>query len=182
VLFRSNKRLKKNLGLKEHQDYDLIAARVVSYDPVNYFRSVIIDKGGDSGIMPDLPVIAFFDSREALVGRVVAVNRSSSKILLITDELSAVPAQVINSEENGLIQGRNTSRLEMDYLFPETRVKIGDEIMASGMGEIFPYGLYIGVVGEVKSSERGYFKKALVKPHMKLNKLKEVFILKKSGL
>jgi rod shape-determining protein MreC len=175
-----NRRLKKILGLKKYFRYDLISARVISHDSVNYFKSITVDKGLDSGIVADLPVITFIDSREALIGRVFSVDSFTSKILLITNELSAVPARIIKSGENGLIQGRSGPNLTMDYLFTDGEVRTGDEVITSGMGEVFSSGLYIGVVLEVKSTERGYFKHAVVRPNMKINKLAEVFVIKKS--
>lgn len=178
VVTQENDRLKNMLGLKKRFQYDLISARVTSHDSMNYFKSIMIDKGYEDGIRIDLPVITFVDSIEALVGRVASVDSSSSKILLVTDELSSVPVKITKSGETGLVRGQSGPLLMLEYLFLDARIKIGDEIITSGIGEVFPPGLYIGVVQNIKSTERGYFKQAAIKPNVKLNKLTEVFIVK----
>lgn len=174
-----NDRLREMLELKESLHYNLIASRVLSRDPFDWFRAITISKGSGSGIKVDMPVITFINSKEALVGRIISIERTTSRILLVTDRLSSIPAAVLKTGEYGLIQGNNQQKLVMDYLLGDSNIKIGDEIITSGIGEIFPSGISIGRVVDVKSEKGKYFKQAIVKPSVQLDRIREVFIVSK---
>lgn len=179
-LTSENKRLREILNLKKSADSALISASVISRDPSDWFRSVTINKGKDDGIEPDLPVIAFMDSKEVLVGKTISVTQTASKILLITERLSSIPAKALNSSDYGLVEGNNSRDLFFNFLLQDSTVKIGDDVTTSGIGEVFPSGLFIGTVIEVHSEKEKYFKQAIVKPALKLNRIREVFIIKKT--
>ena len=174
-----NKRLKELLELKKGLTYDIISARVISHDPFNWFRAITIDKGHKDGIVVDAPVVTVIDYQIALVGKTVIVDENTTRILLLTDTLLAVPAKVLRTGDNCLIQGNGTPKLILDYLLQESVINIGDEIVTSGIGEIYPSGIPIGIVTDIKTGEEEYFKHAIVKPKVAINRISEVFILKK---
>lgn len=177
-VIKDNETLSKFLNLRSQSRYKLVSARIILHDSSEWFRAAIIDKGLEDGICPDLPVISFVSSKEVLVGRVMECSKNKSKILLITDKLSYVPAKIFFSGDEGIIQGTDRKHLELKFLLPDGTVKIGDEVITSGIGEIFPSGLYIGTVKEIFKIPREYFKSATVQPYISINKIEEVFIVK----
>lgn len=180
LVMEENERLRQAAGFGRSSNYDLVPARVIAHDTVNFFRSFTIDKGAGDGMAPELPVIALQDGREALVGRIADAGPRASQVLLVTDEMSAVPARVLHIGENGVAQGRNEKDLLLDYLLSDSRVKIGDEVVTSGIGEVFPAGIFIGLVTEVKPVGRDLFRRAVVKSNMNITKLNEVYIIRKA--
>jgi len=179
-LLRESKYLYNTLKLYQEINFEIISARIISQDPSNWFRTIMIDKGKKDGIIQDMCVISFISDKVVLVGRVCEVNQNSSKVILITDKLSFVPAEILSSRYEGLITGSDSSYLILDYILPDISLKIGDEIITSGIGEIYPSGIYIGIVKEIEDTKKTtYFKHAIVEPYAKLNFLKEVFLLKK---
>ena len=177
TMLQENIQLKEILILSGHVKYDLISARIIVRNPLDWFRSVIIDKGYEDNIKLDMPVVAIIDTKETLVGRIFEVNKNNSKVLLITDKLSSVSVRIKRSGTDGVIEGRGKSYLLLDYLLVDSDIKSGDEIVTSGVGGVFPAGLPVGVVQEIFFDKKTHFKQAFVKPAVNLNKIGIVCVI-----
>jgi rod shape-determining protein MreC len=112
-----------------------------------------------------------------LVGKVVDVFEKSSLVQLLMDRNCPVSAMIQRTRVSGILNyhGGNTFRLEnvpwrMD-------VRQGDQIISSGMGDLFPKGLHLGRVIGVRSNERSLFKEISVEPSVDFNSLEEVFVI-----
>ncbi|MDI6640744.1 MAG: rod shape-determining protein MreC [Elusimicrobiota bacterium] len=176
VIKEENKNLRAVLKLSERIEYEFITSRIISHDPVNWFKCLIIDKGKLSKLTENLPVATLHNNELCLVGRTVELHNKIAKILLLTDPLSYVPAKIARTQETGVIVGKNKNLLLLDYLLPESNIKIGDKIITSEISEIFPEGISIGTVERILTSD-GYYKQALVKPSISCNQIKTVFVL-----
>lgn len=174
ALLQENKRIKEMLGLRERSEFRLIAANIIVRSP-NWFHSITIDKGSNEGITVDTPVISVEGNRSGVIGKVIEVFPNSSKVLLITSNLSAIPAKIDGKEIDGIVIGNDSYWLEMKYLPPRKRVKIGSVVITSGIGVIFPSGIPIGEVVEVK--ELGIFQECKVKSAINLFGVDKVFCL-----
>jgi len=168
-------RLKKLLELRESFSFQMIPALVISREPGNWFNSIIIDKGSKDGVQKNMAIATY----SGLVGRVVSVEKSSSKVLLILDQRSAVGAMIQRSRDIGVLKGSEKNYCFMEYLSRDADVKIGDLVITSGLGSIFPKGLTIGKVIEVKKDNYALFQEVLIRPQVDFTKLEEVFIVKK---
>lgn len=177
TILQENTQLQEILRISKHINYDMISARIIVRNPSDWFRSVIIDKGYEDNIKSDMPVVAIVDAKETLVGRIFEVNKNTSKVLLITDGLSSVSVRAVRSETDGIIEGRGEPYLLLDYLLADSDIKIGDEIVTSGVGGIFPAGLPVGTVCEVFSEKKFYFKQAFVKTAIDLNKINIISVI-----
>jgi rod shape-determining protein MreC len=179
-----NKRLKGILNYREEAPYELLSARVIGWTPSLVPFALIIDKGINQGIEKDDPVVTWEekenleDAKMAVVGRINEVDPDISKVLLITDSNSELAAMVERSREKGVIAGTGGRFLLLKYLSPNADVEVGDLIITSGMGRIFPAGLVIGSVEEVLSVVGGLEKRAKVVPVVNINKLEDVQIIK----
>jgi rod shape-determining protein MreC len=156
-------------------------ARVIGYDPAALYRSITIDRGAADGIAPDQPVV----SGGAIVGRVLRTGERSSQVLLVTDLNSAVDVLDARTRARGLLVGKRRELAlkrerwltQAEYVSASEEIRSGDLLLSSGLDGVFPKGLPVGVVGEVKKDATGLFWQAEVEPYAELNKLEEVLVL-----
>lgn len=183
-----NARLKQLLQLKLSAPFELIPAIVSGRDTQNWTQAVWIDHGSKEGILPDSPVLVIqsdpSDNSDSaaistgLIGRVLECGTNSSRVLLISDPLSSVAAVLPRTGEQGLVTGQGLFSATIEYLDPGADIKIGDEVITSGLGGIFPAGLRIGTLAKILPSLSG-FKRVELKTSASLNKIREVLVLKK---
>lgn len=190
-----SKRLKRILNYQEETPYELVSARVVGWTPSLFSSALLIDKGINQGFEKDTPVVAWQEGGNpqdpgvapmkserlngmAVVGRISESGPDMSKVLLITDSNSELAAMVQRSREKGVIAGTGERSLLLKYLSPTADLEIGDLIITSGMGRIFPAGLVIGSVEEVLRGVGGLEKRARVVPRLNINQLEDVQIIK----
>ena len=176
-LLLANKRLQKLLNFQENTDEPLLPARVIGWDSTGLFKSIIIDKGEMDGLSMNMPVV----NSEGGVGRVVSVSPDYAQVLLITDQNSAVDGLVQRSRGRGMVKGMGSGECYFDYVIKTCDIKRGDTIVTSGLGRIFPKGLYLGIVKEINDSPNKLFKDVRVTPAVDFSKLEEVLIVLRSG-
>ena len=176
-LLLANQRLQKLLNFQENTDEPLLPARVIGWDSSGLFKSIIIDKGANDGLRINMPVV----NSEGAVGRVVSVSPDYAQVLLVTDQNSAVDGLVQRSRGRGMVKGRGSSECYFDYVIKTCDIKTGDIIVTSGLGRIFPKGLYLGIVKEINDSPNKLFKDVRVAPAVDFSKLEEVLIVLRSG-
>jgi len=172
-----NKRLSELLDLKgEMEDkYNPVAAKVVSYEPNNWYDTFIINKGKWSGISVGDAVI----STSGLVGKVSEVGAGYSVISTILDINNSIGARNVRSGELALIEGdvtlSKTKLCKMTYIENKDEINIGDLIETTGSGGIFPEGISIGVVKEIKAENSMPY--AVIKPSVDMSDVYEVIVV-----
>lgn len=171
----ANERLKKLLMLKQELPVPSVAASIIGEDGAPWFKTMIVDRGGSDGFQEGMPVVA----SDGVVGQLVKVAEGSSRILLITDHSSAVAAVVQRSRARGVVRGAGSGRLTLEFAIREDDVKVGDQIITSGIGGTFPKGIPIGEVTMVKKGEYGIFQTVEVRPAVMISRLEEVLVLLK---
>ncbi len=167
-----NKRLRLLLDFKKTQDIDTLPARVIAEDASSWFRTVMIDKGQDHGVNEGMPVVV----AEGVVGRVVRSSPRFSRVLLVTDASSAVASLLQHNRARGVCRGQG-EQLVFDFVLRQEEVKVGDRVVTSGMGGVFPKGLVVGNVGSVERQEFGLFQAIEVIPAVDFSHLEEVLVL-----
>ncbi len=172
-----NERLKKLLDFTQDVSYRAIPARIVARDPSVWFNSLIINRGTASGVDLDMPVV----TPEGIVGRVVGVGPVSAQVMLITDERSAAGAavgQLGQSNAIGSVRGfGKNGLLEMRYVSGLETVNVGDYVVTTGQDRIYPPGLNVGTVVEVKPGTTTTPHTIYVRPGARLESLQEVAVL-----
>lgn len=181
-----NKRLKSMLELRANMPYETIPAIIVGRDAQNWMAAVWIDRGSKDGIEPDSPVIALEgdpinDSmvESGVIGRVLECGANSSKVLLISDPLSSIAVSLPRNEEQGLVQGQGSFEISLEYLTQTAQFEIGDAVLTSGLGGIFPPGLPVGKLKSITHTRSG-FARAEIDPYVSLSRLREVIVLRKA--
>lgn len=168
----ANSRYRRLLGFQKATDYHLIAATVIGKDPSPWFKTIVIDKGQSRGVKKGMPVVV----PEGVVGHVVEASSHYSKVLLIIDQNSAVDALVQRTRARGIIEGGSEGTFVFKYVLRKDDVRIGDIIVSSGLGGIYPKGLYIGRATEVVKQKAGVFQNVTVTPFVDFERLEEVLI------
>jgi rod shape-determining protein MreC len=172
-----NERLKGLLNLKEQSGYDQVAARVIARDSSVWFKTVTINRGSSSGVGLNMPVV----TASGIVGRVIAVSPVTAQVMMVTDEKAAAGAivgQLGGSGALGSVIGLGESDLiEMRYVSGLQTVEVGDYILTTGQDGIYPPGLNVGQVVQVKRGTATQAHQILIKPGAKLDQLEEVAVL-----
>jgi rod shape-determining protein MreC len=172
-----NARLRALLDFKEKSQYQTVMARVIARDPSLWFDTVIIDRGSSSGIELNMPVV----TPGGIVGRIIGVGPWSSQIMLITEERSAAGAVVGQLEQStalGSVKGLGENDLlEMHHVPGLEEVNPGDPVITTGQDRIYPPGLNVGQVVDVKKGSATVAHVIYIKPGARLNALEEVAVL-----
>jgi rod shape-determining protein MreC len=166
------RRLQSLLGFKEQFINKTVAAQVIGSSGSEQSRLVYIDKGSDEGIRNDMAVI----TASGVVGKVSSViNGSTSQVLLINDQNSGVGTILEQSRLQGVLKGKASGQLVLDKIMAEEEVKPGDRVLTSGGDQIFPKGLPVGTVSDIRRG--GEFLQVTIRPAAELNHLEEVLVI-----
>ncbi|GEL13008.1 Cell shape-determining protein [Lapidilactobacillus concavus DSM 17758] len=185
TLKNENRDLKKQLKLNNTlTDYEQITAAVMSRSPVNWQNDLIINRGSSAGITKNMPVM----SGSGLVGRVIEVNKTNSKVELISSNNNSsnrFAAEISTGNEtpvSGLITDfdHKTATLVMSHLVTADKVKKGQQVITSGLGGLTPRGLLVGTVAKVTKDNYGLASTIYVKPAANLNNFSVVTVISRS--
>ncbi|WP_142414580.1 rod shape-determining protein MreC [Hathewaya massiliensis] len=174
-----NIRLKKMLDYKEDKDnYNYVGCDIVGRVGNSYLEGYTINKGTNNGIKKRMVAI----TSEGLVGQVTSVGTNWAIVQVLGNENISVAAFNQRSKENnGIVKGYKDSnnnvlaRIEMSNL--ESDIKEGDNILTSGLGDIYPKGLTIGKIIKIEEDKGQFIKYGIIKPAVNMNKLEELFIV-----
>ena len=168
--------LRQDLGFVRSLPLRPIAADVVVRRPDANFDTLLISAGSAAGVRPNSVVV----TRAGVVGRVIDVSPGTSSVLLLTDQNSGIGAMVQRaaSRAKGVCKGDGSSVVTMSYLNAAADVMPGDLIVSSGLGGVFPAGLVIGRVIDVRPDEGNLNKLARVRLAANLDRLEQVYVLK----
>ncbi|MRN56236.1 rod shape-determining protein MreC [Paenibacillus monticola] len=181
---RLQKLLKFTQAQKEKYDYEYHIAQVVSLTTEPSNSSLVIDLGSKDGVKTNMSVI----SVEGLVGVISEVSNFTSTVKLMTmmdsndpNSQPAIAATAIGKENStfGMIQSYNqeTKRLQMDKIPPGDPIAVGDTIVSSGIGGLYPRGLTIGTVDSVAVGEFGLTSTAIIKPKAEFEDWKQLIVV-----
>ena len=169
----ANERLKKLLDMKNSLQIPSLAAAVIGEDASPWFKTVMINRGEVDGLREGMPVVA----ADGIIGQLVKVVARSSRVLIITDHASGVAGIIQRSRARGVVKGKGDGACSLEFSMASEDVKVGDAVITSGIGGIFPKGLKIGEVSMVKKGEYGIFQTIEVRPSVNLARLEEVLVL-----
>lgn len=174
-----NDQLKEIVGKEaDLRNYNPIQATVIARNPDQWEEKVIINKGISDGIEENMAVM----TAQGLIGKVKLVTGTTSTVELISTQNPnyRVSAMVIGGEEGvfGLIEGYDAERRELmlKRIDAQIELEVGQQVVSSGLGGIFPKGLIIGEITEITIDEFGLTKLAYVKPAADFTLLNHVMI------
>lgn len=172
-----NERLKSLLELKEQSKYKILPAQIIGRDASVWFSTSIINRGSLDGVKLNMPIV----TNGGLVGRVTAVSPLTAQIDLITKDKSGVGAvigELDSSNTLGVISGSGKKDLlEMGYVPGSVEVKVGEVVYTTGQDGIYPPGLKLGEVSEVRAGSATVPQQIFVKPSAGISSMQEVAVL-----
>lgn len=170
---KENARLKRLLSFTETLSDESIGVRIIGEDLTPWRKRVVIDKGKSQKIDETGILVV----PEGVVGRIIEVGPLTSTAILLSDPDSRVSVLSADSRSQGIIAGEGTGKLKMKYLALDAQVNVGEEIITSGVGGIFPKGLIVGTIESVSRDSDGLHLEASVKPSVIFSKLEEILCL-----
>ena len=166
-------RLRALVGFKKRHGYSTVAATVIGRPPSNWEQTVIINVGSSQGIKADMPVVV----ADGLVGQITRVSPWSSEVQLIIDQRSGVGGLIQTTRESGVVQGDINGDLHLDFISRQSRVRVGDVVITSGYGGVFPKGLFLGTVADIREPAYSLFKQIDVHSEVDFSRLEEVLVI-----
>jgi len=170
-------RLRETLGLRALLPLETIAAELVARNGTSWANTVTLNKGRADGVTLDMPVI----SPSGVVGRVVALGAHAAKVQLILDRDSGVGVLIERSRTIGVLEGlsdeSDSGDLPMRFVPALADVKVGDTVVTSGLDQIYPKGLTVGLVSRVLPAA-GLVRDVFVVPSTRFDELEEVLLVR----
>ncbi len=163
-----NLRLKNLLNIKDGTVATITASRIVSDSNSPFFKSMLINSGTNDGVKKGHAVV----NEEGVIGRTINVARNASRVLLLNDINSRIPVKFANTGVNVILAGDNSQELQIEFMPPEESAALGDVILTSGMGGVFPPDLPVGTVSEISQ-----FGEIRVRPEVNLDRLNYVSVI-----
>ena len=149
TLVTENERLREIVNAEVYRPDALLSARVIGVVGGAYVRSILVNAGRQKGMSEGLAVV---DER-GVVGRTISVGETTSRILLATDMNSRIPVVIERTHQNGIVVGLNENVMELKFLPVDPDVQVGDRLVTSGHGRMYPPDLF---VGEVRAVDNGH--------------------------
>lgn len=182
-----NDKMRQELDLSQTLgDYSVVNATVISRSPDQWMETLVINVGSNNGIQVNQAVMA----GNGLIGRVIEVNPTSSKVLLLTSEQSnegMVSARIQTANEtsaNGIVSDYDprTKQYIMTQVDPDAEIKPGDMVITSGLGGVIPSTLLIGEVASAQMDDYGLFQNVKVVPAGEMTDIRFVTVILREGM
>ena len=178
---KDNQELRDVLDLnKTLTEFSPINATILSRNKSYWFNTVTIDKGSSSGIKKNMAVI----TKRGLIGKISNVSKNSSEIKLITsDDINfkvSIAIKTNDVDNFAILNGydKETGLIKATGIDKTTPVNQGDIVVTSGLGEMFPSGIYIGKVEKIESDKYNLSKTIYIKTEQNFNNFHYVTVLK----
>jgi len=183
-----NQELRALIGFKKRLSLRTVACEVIARDDgYGWWQTIRLDKGHAEGLAANMPVLTL----EGLVGRVIEVGAHTSDVLLISDRSFKVSVRFEQGGSFGILQGGGISLQgdhrfgvlcmptpsRVDYIRKDLEIKVGEMVVTSGFGGVFPAGLVVGRVASISLDETGLYQVADVEPTADLARLQQVLVV-----
>ena len=173
--------LKETLELNRTlTEYEPINATILSRNKSYWFNTITIDKGKKAGIKKNMAVI----TKKGLIGKIINVSAYTSEVKLITsDDINfkvSISIKTNDFDNYAILNGYDSESglIKASGIDKTTPINIGDVALTSGLGSMFPAGIYIGTVEKVESDKYNLSKTVYIKTYQNFNDIHYVTILK----
>lgn len=173
-----NERLKGLLELQEDIDaYATVAARVISYEPNNWYDTLVLNRGTNQGLQKGNAVI----TANGVVGKVVAVGANWAQVSSIINVENAVGVRLSRTGDIAVAEGNadlvKQGFCKMSFIDQKSDLIIGDVLETSDSSGIYPPGLTVGTVRELSTDASGNLQAAVIEPAVSFSNLYEVLVV-----
>ena len=153
---------------EENPEYEYASGFIIGRDPLEQFGGFTIDQGTLNGVEKNDVVVS---DQGYLVGIVLEAGLNSSKVITILSPSLNAAGVVSRTRDNGILTG------SAEYASQDTQATVGDEIITTGLGGVFPADILVGTVEELAPESSGKSMVAVVRPGQDIDSLKHVFVI-----
>jgi len=172
-LQKENRRLKGLLRFGEELRVEKVLAQIVAWDANSDFKVIRVNKGSVDGVKLQATVV----TSEGLVGYVQRLTDNYADILTILDSNNRVDGIIQRTRSHGIVEGLSKDRCSMKYVNRAEPIILNDVVLTSGLGNIYPKGIKIGLVSKISRESYGITQDVEVNTSVDFSKLEEVIIL-----
>ena len=169
--------LERIAAMRDDFEVAMQPSEVVGLDVSPFFRSVLVDRGSRHGVQPGNPVI----TDEGVVGLVTRTSPHAAKTMLVLDRQSRIDAMIQRNRARGMVSGNGSGELNFEFVVLGADVRIGDRVITSGLGGVYPKGIDLGEVTEVSDPSGSLVQAASLKPAVDFGRLEQVFVMLRVG-
>jgi rod shape-determining protein MreC len=175
---QENVRLRAQLKYRQADPRDLVPAEVIGRDVSGWWQTIRLGKGYLDGVDLNMAVI----TPDGLIGKTIEVTPRTADVLLISDPGCRVAVKLQRTGTAGVMTGRGPGAwgyitCRLDFLDLDQVLRAGDRVVTSGLGGVFPKGLPVGYIDEVKVDKTGLAQTAKLMPSADLGRLDHVFVV-----
>ncbi len=178
-LTEENKRLKQLLNSTSEVGGNLLISELISVEMAPYRHRVLVNQGAVDGVFMGQPALG----ASGVVGQVVGLNPVSAEVMLITDPDHALPVQINRNGIRAIAQGiGRTDRLMLLHLPPHSDLIVGDLVVTSGLGALYPAGYPVAKISLIDKAPDKDFLLVEATPMVDLDSFRELLLLKQHTL
>lgn len=178
ILQQENAELRGMLDFKAaYSEFDIVGAEVIAGDVSEMFNTFTINCGTSDGIAEG----SFVVTSEGLVGVIGTAGPISSKVISVVDEQNKLIVRTLENNEmlrvTGTYDDDGGSYLKIDRILDETVINVGDTLVTSNSGDVYPYGIGVGIVTEIGVDKTSGTRFAIAEPVVNLRTIDKVFVM-----
>lgn len=166
---------------QKYPEYNTFGTTIIAKNPGSWYDVFTVDKGTSDGVEANMVLAA----PEGLVGKIIESGATYAKGQSILDSRSSVPAMSARTGDLGVVKGdytlMNDGLCKMEYIDAEAEIAVGDEIITSHLSDVYPPGLTIGRVKEIKNDTNGLTRYAIIEPVVDLKHLDTLLVIDKTN-
>lgn len=170
---RENQRLHALFDFQRQQELKSVPAHIIGWDLSLLRKTILLDKGSRQLLKRDNTVVV----PAGLVGRISDVTPEIARAILLIDPESRVSAVTSESRSHGVVSGDGSDKLRMKYINLDSGVAVGEEVITSGVGGLYPKGIAIGRIESMQSDPDGLHLSVRITPFVQFKKMEEVLCL-----
>jgi len=169
-----NRRLRRLLVLRDRLPLDTLTGEIIAREWGGWVRSLTVNRGRNDNIVRLTAVI----SPDGLIGRVVDVRPGAAIVQVLTDPASTVGAHVVRTRTSGIVEGEARGTVRFKYMARDgAGIQVGDLIVTSGQGGVFPRGVPVGRVTAIDDRGSALFHYAALAPAVDFGRIDEVLLV-----
>ncbi|NLK37297.1 MAG: rod shape-determining protein MreC [Epulopiscium sp.] len=173
-----NKKLSELLKITpKFPQYTMSGAEIIAKDPGNWYNIFIINKGKKQGLAANMVITA----PGGLVGKIVECGNGYAKVQSLLDSRSSISAMSLRTGDLGVVKGdyslMDSGLCRMEYIDAQAEMMVGDEIVTSHLSTLYPPGISIGKIKEIKTESNGLTKYAIIEPYVDFKHLETILVI-----
>lgn len=175
-----NKELRSLLGFADRTALQHVSATIIARSSLDDTGRFLIDRGENDGVTVGMPVVV---DEGILIGKVTSVTKENATVTSIAHQDSATAVTILNVNRTiGLIEGGSGNLLIMSYIPNDQQIEVNNLVVTSGLEELIPSGLLVGVVNALNIDQQTPFKEAVVEPLADAKRYSRVLVIQEIQL